>query len=85
MSMNHVIGLYLTGVHASFEDSGTHHPVRDLVVHQTLTHRAVEDPNLRLLQDSRGHAWTTRQDKFLAHRCWETKLNIRIIQINISS
>lgn len=45
---------YLTGVYASFEDSGTQHSVSDLITHQTLTHCAVDEPNLSLLQDRRG-------------------------------
>ena len=47
---------HLTCVHASFEDSGTKHPVGDVFAHQTLTHRAVDDPNLGLLQDGGGEA-----------------------------
>lgn len=47
---------YLTGVHASFEDPGTQHPLGDLVTHQTLAHCAVDDPNSGLLQDRRGTA-----------------------------
>lgn len=52
---------YLTGIHASFEDPGTQHPLSDLVTHQTLAHCAVDDPNGGLLQDRRGTAWKTRR------------------------
>lgn len=47
---------YLTGVYAPFQDAGTQHAVCDLTIHQTVTHRAVNDPNLRLLQDARRDA-----------------------------
>lgn len=47
----HVCDSYLTGVHTSFEDAGTQHPVGDLIAHQSLAHSAVDDSNLCLLQD----------------------------------
>lgn len=57
--ISRVICLHLTGVHAPFEDSGTQHPACDLVTHQALAHRAVDDPNLCLLQDGRSSTWRT--------------------------
>lgn len=46
---------YLTGVHAPFQDAGAQHPGGH-VVHQSLTDGAVDDANLRLLQDGGGEA-----------------------------
>lgn len=52
---------HLTGVHASLKHAGAQHPIGDLVAHQTLAYRAVDNPHLCLLQDGGALTWRTQR------------------------